>query len=70
MKPLILWARDKHPDPYLLRIGERNDAVVAGSVKIDDAWHPFSYDRQTLTITVGEGETARIVRVNEWGWEQ
>ena len=70
MKPLILWARDHFPSPYTLRMGPRTPETVSGQVKILDAWHPFVYDRQALTITIDEGEDARVIQINEWGWEQ
>ena len=70
MKPLILWARDKHPVPYQLRIGVKTDDTVTGSIKIDDRWLPFCFDRRDLVITVGEGAETRNVQINEWGWEQ
>jgi hypothetical protein len=70
MKPLILWARDKHPAPYQLRIGAKTDDTVTGAVKIADQWLPFCFDRQNLVITVGEGVEQRTVQINEWGWEQ
>lgn len=70
MKPLILWARDKYPVPYQLRIGAKTDDTVSGSVKIDDRWLPFCFDRSDLVITVGEGVETRSVQINEWGWEQ
>ena len=70
MKPLILWARDRFPGPYTLRMGKRTPETVSGQVKIGDAWHPFTYDRQNLTITISGGEDARVIQINEWGWEQ
>lgn len=70
MKPLILWARDKHPTPYVLRIRERSDGRVEGMVKIEGVWMPFSFDERSLEIRIGEGDEARLVTINEWGWEQ
>ncbi len=70
MKPLILWARNQYPQPYVLRIGERDATTVAGMVKIADVWRPFRFDSQALEIRIGEGEEARRVRIDEWGWEQ
>lgn len=70
MKPLILWARDKHPTPYVLRISARSDGQVAGAVKIDGRWQPFVFDAQTLEITIGQGDEAHVVTINEWGWER
>ena len=70
MKPLILWARDHFPAPYTLRMGARTPETITGRVKIMETWHPFTYDRQALTITINEGEDARVVQINEWGWEQ
>ncbi len=70
MKPLILWARDKHPAPYSLRIGAKTDDMIMGLVQIGSAWIPFSFDRQRLVITLGEGAEQRDIQINEWGWEQ
>lgn len=70
MKPLILWARDQYPEPYTLRMGQRTPETVRGEVKIDGVWYPFVYDRQRKTITITEQDAPRIVRINEWGWEQ
>lgn len=70
MKPLILWARNQYPQPYVLRIGERSGTIVAGTVKVAGAWRPFRFDSQTLEIRIGEGEDGRVVRIDEWGWEQ
>ena len=70
MKPLILWARDKHPVPYQLRIVAKNGDAVTGEVKIAGRWLPFRFDRANLVISLGEGADTRQVRINEWGWEQ
>lgn len=70
MKPLILWARDKHPHPYVLRISERAENEVKGAVKIDGAWLPFRFDQSRMQIRIGADEDARVVTINEWGWEQ
>ncbi|MCO6450602.1 MAG: hypothetical protein J5I90_07410 [Caldilineales bacterium] len=70
MKPLILWARDKHPEPYALRMGARDDETVRGQVRISDEWHDFVYDRKTMTITILADTENRTIQLNEWGWEQ
>ncbi len=70
MKPLILWARDHFPEPYTLRLGKRTPETVTGKVKIMDDWYPFVYDRLALSIAIFEGGNTRLVRINEWGWEQ
>lgn len=70
MKPLILWARDKHPEPYVLRLGPRDDHSVHGQVKINNAWYDFVYDRVAMSITIEMELETRSIRVNEWGWEQ
>ena len=69
MKPLILWARAKHPEPYVLRLGPHDHERVTGLVKIGETWQPFAFERERMTITIGEGEAARRVQINEWGWE-
>lgn len=70
MKPLVLWARDKHPAPYVLRISERLEDELKGAVKIDGIWLPFSFDQRKLEIKIGTEPEARLVTINEWGWEQ
>jgi hypothetical protein len=70
MKPLILWARDKHPAPYVLRIRERSHGWVEGTVKIDGVWKPFSFDERALEIRIGLDEEASVITIDEWGWEQ
>ena len=70
MKALVMWARDHYPEPYSLNIRSRTPETIAGFVKMGGEWRPFSYDRKTRVITVGEGEDARRIVINEWGWEQ
>lgn len=70
MKPLVLWARDKHPVPYALRIREHRDGRVQGAVKIDGVWQPFSFDERTLELRIGAGDEVRVVTIDEWGWER
>jgi len=70
LKPLVMWARDQYPEPYKLRYTQRTDQEARGLVLIDGQWIPFIYDREKLVITLGEGENARAIQINEWGWEQ
>ncbi len=70
LKPLVMWARDQYPEPYKLRYTQRTPAEARGLVLIDGQWLPFVYHRENLTITLGEGKDARVIRINEWGWEQ
>jgi hypothetical protein len=70
MKPLVLWARNQYPEPYTLRLRERTPTTITGLVKIDEAWFPFRYERASRTLLVGEGEEAKEIRLNQWGWEQ
>ncbi len=70
LKPLVMWARDQFPQPYKLRYTTKNQIEVRGLVKIQDQWVPFVYDRQHRVITLGEGENARTIRINQWGWEE
>ena len=69
MKALILWARSKHPEPYTLRMNQRDDDTVTGVVKLDNRWLPFTFDRHALEIRIDEDGAPRIIRINEWGWE-
>lgn len=70
LKPLVMWARDQYPEPYKLRYAHRTATEARGLVFIAGDWIPFVYDREKLVITLGEGEDARVIRINEWGWEQ
>jgi hypothetical protein len=69
LKPLVMWARDQYPEPYKLRYTQRTPTEARGRILIDGDWVPFVYDRDNLVITLGEGEDARVIRINEWGWE-
>ena len=70
LKPLVMWARDQYPEPYKLRYTQRTATEARGLVFIDGQWIPFVYDREKRIITLGEGENARAIQLNEWGWEQ
>ncbi len=70
LKPLVMWARDQYPQPYKLRYTYRTDEAAGGKVLIGDEWTPFTYQRRTRVLTLGEGETARVIHLNKWGWEQ
>ncbi len=70
LKPLVMWARDQYPEPYKLRYTQRTPTEARGLVLIDGRWMPFVYDRENLVITLGEGDDVRVIRINEWGWEQ
>ena len=65
-----MWARDQYPQPYKLRYTAKNQDEARGLVKIQDQWVPFVYDRKKRIITLGEGEDARTIRINQWGWEE
>ncbi len=65
-----MWARDQYPEPYRIRYTQRTQTEARGLVLIDDQWIPFHYDREQRIITLGEGDDARTIRINEWGWEQ
>ena len=70
LKPLVMWARDQYPEPYKLRYTQRTETEARGLALIDGQWTPFVYDRENLVITLGEGEDARVIHINEWGWEK
>jgi len=70
LKPLVMWARDQYPEPYKLRYTQRTDSEARGFVLIDEQWVPFVYDREHRVIILGEGEDARSIRINQWGWEE
>lgn len=69
MKPLILWARNRSPR-YTLRLLHREGGQVSGLVRIGEAWLPFHYDDTRRELTLGEGAERRLIRLNEWGWEE
>jgi len=70
LKPLIMWARDQYPEPYRIRYTQRTPTEARGLVLIAGEWLPFVYDREQRIIILGEGDEAREIRINEWGWEQ
>ncbi len=70
LKPLVMWARDQYPEPYKLRYTQRTPTHARGFVWIQGQWVPFVYDREHRIITLGEGEDAREIRINAWGWEE
>jgi len=70
LKPLVMWARDQYPEPYKLRYTQRTAIEARGLVLINGQWIAFIYDRKNLVITLGEGEDARVIQINKWGWEQ
>ncbi|MCX7853617.1 MAG: hypothetical protein RMN24_09940 [Anaerolineae bacterium] len=69
MKPLILWARNRTPR-YTLRLLHREGEQVSGLVRIGEAWIPFRYDGARRELALDEGEERRLIRLNEWGWEE
>jgi hypothetical protein len=69
MKPLILWARNRSPR-YTLRLLHREGEQISGLVRIGETWVPFRYDGTHRELTLGEAEEQRIIRLNEWGWEE
>ncbi|HID33460.1 MAG TPA: hypothetical protein EYP25_02635 [Anaerolineae bacterium] len=70
LKPLVMWARDQYPEPYKLRYTQRTPTEARGFVLIDGQWTRFIYDREARVITLGEGDSAQVIRINQWGWEQ
>jgi hypothetical protein len=67
MRPLILWARDH---TGTLRLAEHTAAKVSGQFVQADRITPFQFDLQTRRLTLGVGASARIIQLNEHGWEE
>ncbi len=66
MRPLIFWARDRRAT---LRLSSRSSTAVSGHITIDAQPAPFHFNPQTLVLTLGEGESLRVIQLNEYGWE-
>jgi len=65
-----MWARDQYPEPYKLRYTQRTPETASGLLLIRGQWTPFVYERATRVIHLGQGDAARDIQINEWGWEQ
>lgn len=69
MKPLVLWCRWHEAR---LRLRGRDAQAVWGELAFPDRMERFRYELATQELTVGEGEAARQVRLDEMGveWRQ
>ncbi len=67
MKPLVLWCRWHNAR---LRLRGRDEEAVWGELAFAEQTERFRYELATQALTIGEGEGARRVRLDELGVEQ
>jgi hypothetical protein len=66
MKPLVLWCRWHDAR---LRLHGRSDEAVWGELRFPDGAQPFHFDLEQWVLTVGAGDAARRVQLDEMGVE-
>jgi hypothetical protein len=66
MKPLVFWCRWHNAR---LRLHGRSETAVWGELAFLLDKQPFHFDLQSWVLRIGEGETARQVRLDEMGVE-
>lgn len=66
MKPLVLWCRWHGAR---LRLRGRDDQAVWGELAFADRTDRFRYELASQVLTVGAGEAATQVRLDEMGVE-
>jgi hypothetical protein len=67
MKPLVLWCRWHQAR---LRLRGRDEEAVWGELAFADRTERFRYELSAQHLTVGEGDGARRVRLDEMGVER
>lgn len=67
MKPLVLWCRWHQAR---LRLRGRDERAVWGELAFPNRIDRFHYELATRELTVGNGEAARQVYLDEMGVEQ
>jgi hypothetical protein len=67
MKPLVLWCRWHNAR---LRLRGRDEQFVWGELAFPDQAERFRYELAAQELTVGEGEGARRVQLDEMGVER
>ena len=66
MKPLVFWCRWHEAR---LRLRGREAGAVFGELAFADGMQRFHYDLQYRILTIGTGDTARQVVLDEMGVE-
>ena len=66
MKPLVLWCRWYEAR---LRLHGRSETAVWGELAFADHNQPFHFNLQQSILTIGQGEDARQVKLDEMGVE-
>ena len=66
MKPLVLWCRWHDAR---LRLRGRDEEFLWGELAFPEEKKPFRYNRNTQELTIGRGEGARHVQLDEMGVE-
>lgn len=67
MKPLTHWAIHHQQK---LRIAGRSAAEIWGALAgPDGAVQPFRYAQATLRLTIGEGDSRRVLQLDDYGFE-
>lgn len=64
MKPLVLYCRWQGAK---LRLMGRSETAVWGELAYKDYSEPFRFHLQDWLLTIGEGEEARTIRLDEMG---
>lgn len=68
MKPLAHWAIHRQQK---IRIAGRSAGEIWGQlVGPDGSAQPFRYDQRSLRLTLGEGETERVLQLDSYGFEK
>ncbi len=68
MKPFTHWAIHHQQK---IRIAGRAGAEIWGALAgPDGAVRPFRYDQQTMRLTLGEGDSQRVLQLDAYGFEQ
>ena len=66
MKPLVLYCRWQDAK---LRLFGRSETAVWGELAFKDYSEPFQFQLQEWLLTIGEGEGARTLQLDEMGVE-
>jgi hypothetical protein len=66
MKPLVLYCRWQDAK---LRLFGRSETAVWGELAFKDHAEPFQFQLQEWLLTIGEGEEARTLKLDEMGVE-
>lgn len=67
MKPLVYWCRWHDAR---LRLGGRDETAVWGEIVLPDGLQQFHFDLRQWVLTLGTGDTARQIQLDEMGIER